>query len=84
MYCPLSFIKMNAIFVYGTTKTLDVKYLLIETGDWNPAVRCQLHTADQPMAPLGRDKERLQPHDIQKTIKVKRPALPFQAEWLQN
>ena len=33
------------------------------------------HTADQPMAPLGRDTDHKQPNDTMKAIEVKQPAL---------
>ena len=35
----------------------------------------QSHTADQPMAPRGGDKDYKLPNDTMKTIEVKQPAL---------
>ena len=44
----------------------------------------QSHTTDQPILLWGRGIEQWQGIDIQKTIKVKQPALSSAAPWLQN
>ena len=44
----------------------------------------QVHTAEQPTAPQGRATKHLQPQDIRKTIKVKKPTLFSPSRWLQN
>ena len=57
------------------------RYLGLEDNVWHQDVRVfdqkmpESHTADQPMTPRGRAKERYRWHDIQKTTKVKPPAL---------
>ena len=44
----------------------------------------QSHNPNQPTAPWGRFKEKLQLQDIRNTVKAKQPALSSSSRWLQN